>query len=104
GYTWSFQMYEFIHSARYIVFGVRAADNSAQPSEFRVDAWDGSTRLGRVLMDRNSGYSPLVVELGTPTFSRRRINLRLGFLRQHKNSERDIIAFRINRIYLTDEP
>lgn len=102
GYTISFHTYEVIHSARYIVFGMRSANNSNQPSQFRVRAYDGSIMLGSIDLDRYSGYSPLIIDLGVPTYERVAINLRIGFLRQWKNTPQDEIAFRINRIYLTD--
>src|SRR5699024_6463017 len=102
GYTVNFHTYEVIHSARYIIFGVRSANNSSQPSQYRVRAYRGSSMLGGVELDRYSGYSPIVIDLGVPTYERISIDLRVGFLRQWKNSPQDQIGFRINRIYLTD--
>lgn len=102
GYTINFQRYEFIHSARYIVFGLRIANNSSHPNLARFRVYEGSNYLAGADLDRYAGYSPLIVDLGSPTYERRSLDFRVGFLKQWKKSNSDIIAFRINRVFLTD--
>src|SRR5690625_1536987 len=100
-YTVEFQRYEFIHSSRYIIFGLRIANNSDQPSLARYCVYEDSTKLVRVDLDRYAGYSPIVIDLGKPTFERRTFQFRVGWARGDRNIE-DYISFRLNRIYLTD--
>src|SRR5699024_2023122 len=78
GYTLNFQRYEFIHAARYIVFGLRVANNASQPSLARYAVYDGDTQLVRVDVARYAGYHPIVVDLGKPTFERISLDFRYG--------------------------
>lgn len=99
-YTFRFQRYEFIHAARYIVFGYRVANNSVV-GEHRICIYDGNTKLARIDCDRYSGYTPVIIDLGKPTYERKNLDLRLGWARAGMDREQ-YIRFRINRVYLTD--
>src|SRR5699024_7171557 len=100
-YTMNFQRYEFIHASRYIVFGLRIANNATQPSQARFCVYDGSTQLDRVDVDRYAGYHPIVVDLGRPTFERLSLDFRYGWVKGDRNVK-DLLSFRVNRVYLTD--
>ena len=100
GYTFRYQRYEFIHSARYIVFGYRVVNNSAV-GQHRIRAYSGSTLLGELICDRYSGYAPLTIDLGTPTYDRITIDIRLGWNRAWMDRDQ-YLRFRFNRVYLTD--
>lgn len=102
GYTINFQRYEFIHSARYIVFGLIIANNSSHPNLARFRVYEGGDYLAGADLDRYAGYSPIIVDLGAPTYERRGLDFRVGFLKQWKKNNSDIIGFRINRVFLTD--
>src|SRR5690606_35340291 len=102
GYIVNFQRYEFIHSARYIVFGLRITNNPAHPDLARFRVYEGDDYLAGADLDRYAGYSPIIVDLGAPTYERRSLDFRVGFLKQWKKSNNDVIGFKINRVFLTD--
>src|SRR5690606_41825183 len=102
GYTINFQRYEFKHSARYIVFGLRVNNSSYQYKQIRFRVYEEDDYLAGADIDRYAGYSPIIVDLGVPTYERRSIDSRVGLLKQWKNSNNDVISFRINRVFLTD--
>jgi len=104
-YGWSvrFQRYEFIHSARYLTFGYRVAD-SADVGWHTVRLYEGTTQLltqtvpgGRT----NNTYLPMTIDLGTPTFQRRAVDLRIGWTLSNTDKNKHI-RFRLNRVFLTD--
>src|SRR5690625_188591 len=99
-YTWRFQRYEFIHSSRYIVFGYRVANNS-MVGEHRVCAYSGTDFMGEVVCDRYSGYSPLILDLGRPTYDLKVIDIRMGWNLSWMDLYQKL-RFRFNRIYQTD--
>lgn len=99
-YTFRFQRYEFIHASRYIIFGYRVANNSVV-GEHRVCVYDGNKKITRIDCDRYSGYTPIIVDLGKPTYERKSLDLRLGWARAGMDTHQ-YIRFRINRVFLTD--
>ena len=101
GYSIRFQTYEFLHTTRYIVFGIRVNNDSYQPKVTRYMIYEGSNQLARADLDRYAGYSPIKVDLGIPTYKVKRLDLRIGWTKQNRNID-DYIQFRINRIFLTD--
>lgn len=110
GYTVRFQRYEFTHSSRFFVLGYRVdrrdiGDFGLQLCRHRVRLYEGSNMLfaeevpgGRT----GSTYYQLVADLGTPTYQRKSVDLRLGHLKQWNDAENDVYSFRVNRVYLTD--
>jgi len=81
---------------------LRIANNSSQPNLARFRIYEEGDYLAGADLDRYAGYSPIIVDLGTPTYERRGLDFRVGFLKQWKKNNSDIIAFRINRVFLTD--
>ena len=102
-YTVRFTTYEFIHSARYIVIGYRTAVNSTNPRHF-ITVWNGSEILYTEFHERGGGskYAPIILDLGIPTYERINYELRIGLNKSDVIRDEDQIAFRINRVYLTD--
>src|SRR5699024_12686640 len=95
----NFQRYEFIHASRYIVFGLRIANNATQPSQARFCVYDGSTQLARVDVDRYAGYHPIVVDLGRPTFERLSLDFMYGWVKGVINFK-DVLSYRVFRVIL----
>lgn len=102
GYTVRFQRYEFVHTARYFVLDFRGAFN-VNTAQIRVRLQAGSQMLLQEDLPPSAGLVPLVVDLGVPTYQKREIDLRIGWLRNTGwgNAESRAI-FRINRVYQTD--
>jgi len=102
-YTVSFQRYEIIHSARYFVLGYRVASNS-RVGRHRANLFEGSTHIMEIILPGGSTsdtYHLLMADLGTPTFERRSIDLRIGWNLSWLDRS-DLVRFRINRVYQTD--
>ncbi|MFD2628779.1 phage tail spike protein [Oceanobacillus kapialis] len=101
-YSVKFTSYEFIHTARYLVIGYHVALNSTNPRH-HVDVYDGSNRL-YIRWHEPGGvdsYSPIILDLGIPTYNLLHYELRLGVNRSDVDSS-NTLAFRVNRVYLTD--
>src|SRR5699024_5699667 len=101
GYTVRFQRYEFIHQSRYFVMDFRVA-NAAGVQQFRIRLHEGNVAHINVVVDRSSGLVPLVVDLGTPTYERRSLDLRIGWNLSWGTRD-DRVRFRVNRTFLADE-
>src|SRR5690625_5033533 len=103
GYTLRFQRYEFIHSARYFVMRFQPSNRTDGLDKLRVRLYMGSESVySRDFSDNEFGsFYSLIVDLGTPTYDRKNIDLYIGFLKQWKKNSIGI-AFRFSRIYLTD--
>jgi len=102
-YTVSFQRYEFIHSARYFVLGYRVASNS-RVGRHRANLFEGSTHIMEIILPggiTSDTYHLLIADLGTPTFTRRGIDLRIGWNLSWLDRT-NLVRFRINRVYQTD--
>lgn len=104
GYTVNFQRYWFMHSSRYFILRFQPSVRTNGLERLRVRMYEGDTPL--LTQDiESSGFGswyPLVVDLGKPTYTERRIDFRIGFLRQWKIPNYDAIVFRISRTYQTD--
>src|SRR5690625_3050033 len=104
GYTVNFQRYWFMHSARYFILRLQPSARTKGLERLRVRMYESDTQL--LTQDiESSGFGswyPLVVDLGKPTYTERRIDFRIGFLRQWKIPNHDAIVFRISRTYQTD--
>jgi len=104
GYTVNFQRYWFMHSARYFILRFQPSVRTNGLERLRVRMYESDTQL--LAQDiESSGFGswyPLVVDLGKPTYTERRIDFRIGFLRQWKIPNHDAIVFRISRTYQTD--
>src|SRR5690625_835286 len=103
GYTLRFQRYAFIHSARYFVMRFQPSNRTDGLDKLRVRLYMGSESVySRDFSDNEFGsFYSLIVDLGTPTYDRKNIDLYIGFLKQWKKNSIGI-AFRFSRIYLTD--
>lgn len=105
GYTVRFQRYEFIHFARYVIVGYRVR-SGAGVGRHRVRIYEGSNMLAELELPggtTSTTYHPIAVDLGVPTYKRRNIDLRIGHLKQWGSAD-TAYSFRINRVYLTDNP
>src|SRR5690625_4293610 len=104
GYTVNFQRYWFMHSARYFILRFQPSVRTNGLERLRVRMYESDTQL--LTQDiESSGFGswyPLVVDLGKPTYTERRIDFRIGFLKQWKIPNHDAIVFRISRTYQTD--
>ncbi len=104
GYTVRFQRYEFIHSARYLVVGYRV-QSAAGVGRHRVRLYQGTTQMAELELPGGTGvstYQPIIADLGTPTYTRKSVDLRVGALTQWNDRDR-VYSFRVNRVYLTDD-
>jgi len=111
GYTVKFTSYEFVHEARYLVIGYRPATNSNNPRHQTRVYEIGSPPAGyssiyaQMWHERGgSGYTPIVIDVGVPTYQRRRVEFRIGINRPDNSGSNDILIFRVNRIFQTDDP
>src|SRR5699024_7345661 len=102
GYTVNFQRYQFTHSARYFIVRFQASNRTNGVERVRARLYSGTSIEYAIDIERFGGWESLVVDLGKPTYERKEIDLRIGFLRNWKVSGRDALVFRISRVYLSD--
>ena len=105
-YSVGFQRYEFIHSSRYFVLGYRVASNN-KVGQHRAGLYEGSDQVAAILlpggtMPASQRLNLITVDLGVPTYKKREIDLRIGWALGWLDNT-DLIRFRVNRVYLTDE-
>ena len=104
GYTVNFQRYQFIHSARYFIIRFQPSTRTNGLERLRVRLYQGDINMFSrdfETSDFGSFYS-LIADLGTPSYSRLSIDLKIGFLKQWKIPGFDGLVFRLSRVYLTD--
>src|SRR5690625_4228537 len=107
GYTINFQRYYFLHSSRYFVIRFQPSTRTTGLERMRTRVYDGSQQLfSRDFEESEYGtFYRLIVDMGKPDFEEKKYDLRIGFLRQWKKSgSPPLMAFRISRTYLTDDP
>ena len=107
GYTINFQRYYFLQSSRYFVIRFQPSVRTDGVDKIRVRLYEGDDQVYSRDFERSEfGYfRRLIVDMGTPDFDEKILNLRVGFLKSWKIGDAyDTIRFRISRAYLTDEP
>src|SRR5690625_5071185 len=101
-FTISFQRYQFIHSARYFVIRFQVSTRTNGLDRLRACLYEGSEEKYNIIISNYGTWDTLIVDLGTPTYNRRNIDLRIGFFKEWTLSGATGIAFRMSRVYLTD--
>jgi len=103
GYTINFQRYQFIHSARYFVLRFQVASRTNGVDRLRARVYDGGNMEYGIDIENYGTWDALIVDMGTPTYEQKSLDFRVGFLKQWKTSgSGEGIAFRISRVFLTD--
>ena len=102
GYTINFQRYQFIHSARYFVIRLQASSRSTGLDKVRARIYDGDSMEYGIDIENFGGWDALIVDLGTPSYEQLSLDLRIGFLKQWKRPNSNLLNFRISRVFLTD--
>src|SRR5690625_2209480 len=102
GYTINFQRYQFIHSARYFVIRLQASSRSTGLDKVRARIYDGDSMEYGIDIENFGGWDALIVDLGTPSYEQLSLDLRIGFLKQWKRPNSNLLNFRISRGFLTD--
>lgn len=101
-YTVKFTSYEFIHAARYFVIGYRKGINRNNPRH-QVCVYEGDKVLYYEWHEPggNPPYSPIILDLGKPTYQKINFQLRIG-INKPDVSGNDTVIFRVDRVYQTD--
>ena len=111
GYSVRFQRYEFVHSARYLKITYQiAVNNKVFQHRFRLEEItsvpSGSEPIQTQITYANgdTGTKHIVIDLGKPSFTVRRFDIRLGWLRNGGDwgTKDSLLRFRIPRIIQTD--
>lgn len=102
------QRYQFLHSARYLVFTYRTREGTG--SGFRGNMHEhlaliyddkGEKLVDHTVKTNTAETVDLVVDLGTPDFTSRWFDFRIGWAKSWGTKD-DYIYFRINNVLLTD--
>lgn len=103
GWSVRFTTYEFVHAARYLVIGYRKASNASN-MKHRTLIYDGDEEIYSETHERGGSptYAPIIIDLGTPTFEVKTLELRIGANKGDATDINDFVGFRFNRIFLTD--
>jgi len=105
-YTVRFQRYEFIHSARYLKLTYQiASNNNVHQHRIMFDEVtsvpSGANPIQTLITyaDGDRGTKDIVIDLGTPSYTARRFDFRIGWLRNGGvwGDKDSLIRFRIRR-------